>query len=115
MDKLSVFKCKSYKPCLCLKLDIADKSKLWILPDKKRVNRSSKRIAFEIGDENSLDKQMLKIIEMGDLDVRYLKNKKIKFKVSGEGSFSGEYVFYIPSWGLNTGNKIWVLIPSSKM
>ena len=115
MDNLSVFKYVDNKPGLFLRLNISDGTKCWVLPETKRVKSSGKRIAFEIRDENYIDSNKLEPIDKGELKVHYFKKKKIKFTAVGKGEFSGEYIFYIPSWGLNTRNKIWVLIPSSKM
>lgn len=115
MDSIKIFKNTSDKNTFLLVLIIKGEEKIWIFYDSPGLTKSSKRIGFEVGPETLSDSKELELCEEGLIEVDYSGKKKIEFTTSGIKSLLGEYVFYIPSWGLHTTKRIWVLIPPAKI
>jgi len=112
MDNIKIFKYPGPKPSLLMLLNVNGENKCWVVQNGRELKSTRNRIAFELTYETLCKEEGLELCEEGKLSVEYYKKKKIKFTPKGLEKFSGNYIFYIPSWGFHTKNKIWVLIPS---
>ena len=114
MDNIKIYKKLGSKPANVFMMSVDGEKKCWEYQDSYGPRSKRKRICFELGPETLNIVNELELIEEGNIKVDYSGKKKIEFTTSGVKNLSGDFVFYIPSWGLHTGKKIWVLIPSAK-
>ena len=114
MDSIKIYKKAGIKPANVFMMSVAGEKKYWEFQDSYFSGSNRKRICFELGPETLNMINELELLEEGNIQVDYSRKKKIEFTTSGVKNLSGDFVFYIPSWGLHTGKKIWVLIPSAK-
>ncbi len=110
MDEIKFFKTPGTKTSTVLMLGIGGVKNYWEIPDSAKLENPGKALAFELSPETIMRDGELEICEEGELRVDYCKKKKIKFRPTGMKNLSGDYVLYIPSWGLHTERKIWVFI-----
>ena len=86
----------------------------WRLPSCPSLAEDDKRLAIEDGKYwsidlsnggQSLDEQT--VWDSGGLSISRQSKRKIKFSLEGQ-RLSGSFFLLMPSWGLNTQNKIWL-------
>ena len=111
MDKIKIYKYPGAKPALLFMLSINGERKYWIIQNSLELKSTGNKIAFEFDFETLKKEKEFELCGEGKLSVEYYKKKKIKFSLKGLKNISGNYIFYIPSWGYHTQKKIWVLIP----
>ena len=116
MDRLSLQKYRSTKPFLILRLDVSGKKLNWLIPKSSAIKKSVRRLAIEmpgtvvrIQDRDIEGRPLL--VEKCGINIKYFSKRKIVFNLIGTKLDSDEFVMLIPSWGLRTEKKIWVLIP----
>ena len=114
MNSLKIYKKPGSKPANVFMMSVDGEKKCWEIQDSYVSGNNRKRICFELGPETLNMVNEFELIEEGNIKVDYSRKKKIEFNISGVKNLSGDFVFYIPSWGLHTRKKIWVLIPSAK-
>ena len=112
MDSFRLYKYESDKPYLKVRLDISGRIINWLVPKTSPLKKSVKRLAFELPDTKSVKEAARPVmITKSDIKIKYLSKRKIIFKLIRTKLEIDEFVLLIPSWGLRTKNKIWVLIP----
>lgn len=119
MYKFYLVKKNSSKPHFILLLQFNNTQKSWILPFTKPFKLGQKRIAVESdlksiwlkNIENLLKDRNLEFLDSGSISVEFKSQKKIVFNADGKTVFKGKFILLIPSWGLWTTKKLWVLIP----
>ena len=113
MDSITLFKYETDKPFLILKLDISGKIMNWLIPKPSPVKKSIKRLAVEMPDSTAGTKGLKKtvLLDKCEININYQGKRKIVFAFARENADINEIVLLIPSWGLRTEKKIWVLIP----
>lgn len=116
MDSFSLYRCKSGKPHLELTLKISGKVMSWVIPNSDSIRKNLKRLAIEMsGEEGQGQRESsghLSLIEEGDVEVKYQSKRKIIFSPVQTDMGVDEFVLLIPSWGIKTKRKMWVLITS---
>ena len=133
MDSFSLRRYNSPKPYLKLSLDVSGKIISWTLPDSAPIKKKVKRLAIEINGckgkkqkseeskavvvqtqdstkDSTLDRST-SLVEKCNITITYFSKRKIIFKLIKTKLEADEIVMLIPSWGLRTENRIWVLIP----
>jgi len=116
MDKLSLYKYLSKKPCLILRLEISGEMINWLIPNETPIEKSVKRLAIELTGSADSKKGIAlcrkpSLIEKCDIKIKYFGKRKIVFNLFRSKLEPDEIVMLVPSWGLRTEKKIWVLIP----
>ena len=114
MDRIKLFKYPGDNSSEVMMLCIGEDENYWELPGGMDLKNPGKFVTFQLEPETISAESKLELYEEGKLRVDYCKKKKIKFSPEGIKNLSGDYIFYIPSWGFHTERKIWVLISPVK-
>ena len=112
MDSFKLYKCKSKKPYLKLNLEISGSKKNWLIPKSTPIKKNEKRLAVELsGEERKKEPKRPALVDKSRINIKYLSKRKIIFKLIRTKLEVDEFVLLVPSWGLRTEKKIWILIP----
>ncbi|MGI9533770.1 MAG: hypothetical protein ACR2NW_02365 [Thermodesulfobacteriota bacterium] len=113
MDSFSIYKYESDKPFLILRLDISGKIMHWLIPKSTPIKKSVKRLAVEIPDGAGKKKEAGQslLVNKSEIKIKYLGKRKIIFGLIRTKQEVNDFVLLVPSWGLRTERKLWVLIP----
>ena len=112
MSNFSLYKYRSKKPFLLMEMEIGDETRYWVIPKSDPVQRNVPRLAIEHTGEFDTGPEGKKlIIEKCDVKIDNQGKRKINFRILDSKMDVKDFVLLIPSWGLRTTNKIWVLIP----
>ena len=112
MDRFYLYSSKKNKQQSYLEFDLKEGKKCWLLPSSASSGNGSKKLAFEL--PQLTDYPGRTVVDEGELFIKRSGKRKIIFSLKGENLMNGDFILLVPSWGLRTEKKIWLLIPVSK-
>ncbi|QMU56434.1 MAG: hypothetical protein GKS04_04660 [Candidatus Mycalebacterium zealandia] len=116
MENFFLYKKETEKPHFILIIG----SRAWIVPFLDPFEAAKKRFAVEVSpDEAGIAKPFdsaADLIEKGRVVVNRGGDGKIDFTVreTSGAVMSGGFVFVLPSWGIRTKRRLWLLVKSGK-
>ena len=112
MDRFYLYSSKKNKRQTYLEFNLKDGKKFWLFPSSAPSGNGSKKLAFELPE--LADYPGRKLEDEGELNIERSGKRKIKFSLRGGKRLNGNFILLVPSWGLRTEKKTWLLIPVSK-